>query len=141
MNRAVAGHDSGTDVVVYYGESGGQYDEVNAYVGPNREDWGESWWNTRPTCLMWYNSLPLPWYFASGEMDVTCENDRTNLGALARETQPPVIITQEFDTTVPTARLETNGYTGDTYRMRTSGSRNRFTVWTHEDGADNTTTR
>ena len=141
MNRAVADHGSGTDVVVYYGESGEQFDEINGYVGPNREDWGESWWNTRPTCLMWYNSLPLPWYFASGEMDVTCENDQTNLGALARETQPPVIITQEFDTTVPSARLETNGYTGETYQMRTSGSRNRFTVWIHEGGADNTTTR
>jgi len=141
MNRAIAGHDSGADVVVYYGQSSDQYDEVNAYVGPNRQDWGESWWNTRPTCIMWYNALPLPWYFASGDMDVACENDQTNLGSRAEQAQPPVIITQDFDTTVPQARLETAGYTGETYQMRTSGTRNHFTVWTYNDSADNVTVR
>jgi uncharacterized protein (TIGR03663 family) len=141
MNEAIEGHSGGPDVVVYYGESGGQYDNTNAYVGPNREDWGESWWNTRPTCMMWYNSLPLPWYIASGDMDVTCENDATNLGSRVAADPSPVVITQNFDTTVPQARLETSGYSGTTYQMRTSGTRNRFTVWIYDENADNTTVR
>ena len=141
MDQAITGHEGGPDVVVYYGESGAQHDDINAYVGPNRENWDDSWWNNRPTCMMWYNSLPLPWYFAAGEMDVTCENDRTNLGSLARTAPPPVVITQDFDTTAPEARLQTEGYNGETYRMRTRGARNQFTVWTYNDSADNATTR
>jgi len=132
MDRIATANSEGTDVVVYYGESGSQFDEINGYVGPNRDDWDDSWWNTQPTCLMWYNSLPLPWYFASGEMDVTCENEATNLNSLARLEQPPILITQNFDETVPQSQLEAAGYSGESYRLRTSGDRNVFTVWTHE---------
>jgi len=141
MRHIAAGHDSGPDMVVYYGQSGAQFDERNAYVGPDRDNWGDSWWNNRPTCMMWYNSLPLPWYIAAGEIDTTCENDATNLGARLRETQPPIVITQDFDTTVPQARLETAGYTGESYLMRTHGSHNQFTVWTYDESADNSTVR
>jgi uncharacterized protein (TIGR03663 family) len=141
MNRLAAANSGSTDVLVYYGESGSQYDETNAYVGPNRDEWGDSWWNNQPTCMMWYNSLPLPWYFAAGDMDVTCENSERNLQSLVRQDPPPILITQEFDPTVPRATLTEAGYEGETYRMRTTGDRNLFTVWTNEayaDGANQT---
>jgi len=141
MDRLAAENQDGPDMVVYHGLSGEEYDSDNAYVGQSRDDWNDSYWNTQPTCMMWYNSLPMPWYIASGEMDVECENRQSSLGETAMEEQPPVIVTQTFDTTVPSQRLEVAGYTGEEYRMRTSGSRNVITVWTHEDGTDNTTSR
>ncbi|MDS0282994.1 flippase activity-associated protein Agl23 [Haloarcula onubensis] len=139
MERLAAANDGSTDVVVYYGESGEQFDRYNAYVSPDRDKWDESARNNKPTCLMWYNSLPLPWYFAAGEMDVDCENEERNLASLARQQPPPVIITQNFDPTVPEDRLRAAGYEGDTYRMRTTGDRNLFTVWTNEAVVDNST--
>ena len=141
MQRLAAAHDGRTDVLVYYGESGDQFDSYNAYVGPDRDSWDESYRNNRPTCMMWYNSLPLPWYFAAGDMDVSCENSERNLASLASQNPPPVIITQNFDPTVPEAALREAGYTGDTYRMRTTGDRNRFTMWTNEAAIDNGTTQ
>jgi uncharacterized protein (TIGR03663 family) len=131
MDRLAASND-GTDVFVYYGQSGDDFDNDNAYVGPNREDWNESRWNTQPTCMMWYNSLPLPWYFAAGDMDVRCLNDDTTLSDRVTENRPPILITQEFDPTVPEARLEASGYSSESYLMRTFGSKNRVTIWTRD---------
>jgi len=139
MNRLAAANNGSTDVLVYYGESGSQFDNYNAYVGPDRDSWDESYRNNKPTCMMWYNSLPLPWYFAAGDMDVGCENSERNLQSLATQNPPPVIITQDFDPTVPEATLQEAGYEGETYRMRTTGDRNRFTVWTNEDAVGNGT--
>ena len=136
VDRLATAHGNGTDVVVYYGESGDQFDEANAYVGPDRSNWNDSWWNNRPTCMMWYNSLPLAWYIAADDMDVECENTDRNLTTMLREDPPPVVVTQSFDPTVPEMRLEAAGYEGETYRMRTSGGRNRFTVWTNPEYAD-----
>lgn len=139
MQRLAAAHDGRTDVLVYYGETGDQFDNYNAYVGPDRNSWDESYRNNRPTCMMWYNSLPLPWYFAAGDMDVNCENSDRNLASLASQNPPPVIITQNFDPTVPEAALREAGYEGETYRMRTTGDSNRFTLWTNEAAVDNGT--
>jgi hypothetical protein len=69
-------------------------------------------------------------------MDVACENSERNLVSLATQNPPPVIITQNFDPTVPEAALREAGYDGDTYRMRTTGDRNLFTVWTNESAVD-----
>jgi len=139
MNRLAATNDGSTDMLVYYGESGDEFDRYNAYVSPDRENWDESYRNNQPTCLMWYNALPLPWYFAAGDMDVSCENSERNLVSLTRQNPPPVVITQNFDPTVPEAELEAAGYESDTYRIRTTGDRNVFTVWTNESAVDNGT--
>jgi len=136
MQRLGAANNGSTDVLVYYGESGSQFDRYNAYVGPDRDEWDESYRNNKPTCMMWYNSLPLPWYFAAGDMDVGCENSERNLGTLVEQNQPPVIITQNFDPTVPEEALQEAGYEGESYRLRTTGDRNVFTVWTNEDAVD-----
>lgn len=129
MRRVATNNDTGPDVVVYYGQSGEDFHNDTALVKDSREDWDESWWNTRPTCLMWHNSLPLPWYFASGEMNVRCENDQVNLTSRAQVRTPPVIITQEPDPTVPRTQLKTAGYSGKQYLIRTDGSSNIITVW------------
>ncbi|WP_262178421.1 flippase activity-associated protein Agl23 [Haloarcula laminariae] len=139
MDRLATANGGHTDVLVYYGQSGGEFDQHNAYVGPNRDEWDESYRNNKPTCLMWYNALPLPWYFAAGDMDVQCENNERNLESLLRQSPPPVIITQDFDPTVPEAALEAAGYENETHRMRTTGERNLFTVWTNEDAVGNET--
>ncbi|WP_254278984.1 flippase activity-associated protein Agl23 [Haloarcula marina] len=139
MNRIAAAHDGGTDVVVYHGESGDAYDENNAYVEESQETWDEAWWNLKPTCLQWHNTLPMPWYFAASDAEVACENQQSALGLRLRQNTPPIVITQEYDSTVPTDRLRAAGYSGESYMMRTSGYKNSFTVWTHESYAANGT--
>lgn len=131
MDR-VAAANNGTDTIVYHGESGDDYDEADAYVKQDRDKWNESWWNTRPTCLEWHNTLPLPWYLAAGEMDVDCENQPAALGETISDDGPPIVITQQYDSTVPQDRLEAAGYEGSTHLMRTHGDQNLVTIWIHE---------
>jgi uncharacterized protein (TIGR03663 family) len=132
MDRIATANGNGTDVVMYHGESGDAYDGDDAYVKENRGQWNDSWWNTRPTCLQWYNSLPLPWYYAADDVDVSCENRPDALVGQAQDGQPPVVITQQIDSTVPVERLEAAGYEPRTHRMRTKYSSNDMTVWVHE---------
>ncbi|WP_137684164.1 flippase activity-associated protein Agl23 [Haloarcula mannanilytica] len=132
MDRIATAHGNGTDVVMYHGESGDAYDGGDAYVKEDRDEWNDSWWDTRPTCLQWHNSLPLPWYFAADDVNVTCENRPGVLVEQAQAGQPPILITQQVDSTVPTQRLEDAGYEPRTHRMRTKYSSNDMTVWVHE---------
>ncbi|MFC7075807.1 flippase activity-associated protein Agl23 [Haloarcula halophila] len=132
----IARDNQGTDVVVYYGESGDNFDDGSAYVQENRDEWGEAFWNLRPTCLKWYNTLPLPWYFASGEMETVCENDREQLSRMVSDEQPPIVITQPFDGTQPGKQLGPAGYERRTHQLRTGGYKNTFTVWIHESHTD-----
>ncbi|QIO23578.1 flippase activity-associated protein Agl23 [Haloarcula sp. JP-L23] len=139
MDRIATAHDGGPDVVVYHGESGDAYDDNNAYVEESRDTWDDAWWNLQPTCLEWHNTLPLPWYFAASDANVACENQETALGVRTMQNQPPIVITQVYDSTVPRERLRSAGYTNESYMMRTSGYKNTFTVWTHEEYAGNAT--
>ncbi|WP_276278769.1 hypothetical protein [Haloarcula regularis] len=132
MDRIATANANGTDVVVYHGEKGDAYDEDEAFVKQNRSEWDDAYWDLEPTCMRWYNALPLPWYFASQDVQTACENSPTALGVTAMTERPPMIITQDYDSTVPKERLRENGYTGETYRLRTSGYKNVFTVWVHE---------
>lgn len=141
MQRLAVAHEGHTDVLMYYGESGDQFDNDNAYVGPDRTSWDESYRNNRPTCVMWYNSLPLPWYFARSDLNVNCENSVRNMVSLASRDPPPVIITQTFDPTVPETALKEAGYERETHRMRTSGESNQITVWIKDTAVDNGTAK
>ena len=132
MDRIATANGNGTDVVMYHGERGDAYDSDDAYVKEDRGEWNDSWWNTRPTCLQWYNSLPLPWYYAAGDVNVTCENRPDALAGQAQDGRPPIILTQGIDSTVPVERLEAAGYEPRTHRMRTKYSSNDMTVWVHE---------
>ncbi|WP_420181846.1 flippase activity-associated protein Agl23 [Haloarcula sp. KBTZ06] len=132
MDRIATANGNGTDVVMYHGERGDAYDGDDAYVKEDRGQWNDSWWNTRPTCLQWHNSLPLPWYYAAEDVNVSCENRPDTLAEQAQEDQPPIVITQQIDSTVPTERLEAAGYVPKTHRMRTKYGSNDMTVWVHE---------
>ena len=132
MDRVATANANGPDVVMYHGEKGDAYDGGEAFVEQNRSSWDGAYWNLEPTCLQWHNTLPLPWYFAADDVSAVCENSPTALGVAAMTERPPMIITQDFDSTVPRERLRDNGYTGETYRLRTSGYKNVFTVWVHE---------
>jgi len=76
--------------------------------------------DTRPLCARWYNSLPFPWYFAKDDADVDCTRERAQLESRIQSNPPPVIITQDADSTVPTGALESS-YTRTTYEMRVYG--------------------
>ncbi|MGB9952882.1 flippase activity-associated protein Agl23 [Haloarcula marismortui] len=132
MDRIATANGNGTDVVMYHGERGDAYDGDDAYVKEDRGEWNDSWWNTRPTCLQWHNSLPLPWYYAADDVNVSCENRPDMLVEQAESDQPPIIITQRIDSTVPDEQLEAAGYAPKTHRMRTKYSSNDMTVWVHE---------
>lgn len=124
---------NGTDVLLYYGENGDSYDENLAFVEQDRDDWDTANLDLRPLCANWYNSLPFPWYFAKDESDVACVQDGSELTAQVQSNPPPVIITQDSDTTVPTAVLE-RSYTGTTYEMRAWGKETTF--WIRDDVAE-----
>lgn len=138
MDRIATAHESGTDLVVYYGESGDAYDGDDAYVEENRDNWNESWWTTRPTCMNWYNALPLPWYFAADDVTVACENSESALRERAQGETPPMVITQPIDGTVPAEQLRAAGYEPRTHLMRTKYDSNEITVWVHESYARET---
>ncbi|SFR94132.1 TIGR03663 family protein [Halomicrobium zhouii] len=121
---------NGTDVLLYYGEQGDAYDDNLAFVKDDPNDWDSSSLDTRPLCARWYNSLPFPWYFAKDDVQVNCSRERAQLESRIQSNPPPVIITQDDDTTVPTGALESS-YTGTTYEMRAWGKETTF--WIHED--------
>ncbi len=118
---------TGDDVVLYYGERGDDYDESLAFVESNRDNWDEARLNWQPTCTNWFNSLPLPWYFAKTDADVSCADDSGNLTQRIESNPPPMIITQDADSTVPTGALE-SAYEGESYEMRTYGKETTFWV-------------
>ncbi|MFB6223174.1 MAG: flippase activity-associated protein Agl23 [Haloarcula sp.] len=132
MDRIATAHDGGTDVVMYYGEKGDAYASDDAYVKKDHDQWNNSWWNTRPTCLNWYKSLPLPWYFAADDVNVSCANSPDTLATQTRDDQPPIVVTQHIDSTVPRERLENASYERRDHRMRTKYGSNDITVWIHE---------
>ena len=136
IERVAAANSGGPDVVVYFGDTGDNYDENEAFVKEDQSEWDDAYWNIRPTCLQWHNTLPMPWYFAAHNVSVSCANSPSGLSARLLQEQPPVVITQQFDGTVPSERLQENGYTGRTHNLRTSGYRNVFTVWVHESYRD-----
>lgn len=131
MMAALGQENSGeTDVVLYYGEQGENYDVNYAFVEENRDTWDSATLNTQPTCSEWFNSLPFPWYFAKDDVDVDCERESENLTDRVGTDPPPMIITQDRDTTVPTDHLE-QSYEGTSYEMRAWGT--DTTIWVHED--------
>jgi len=106
---------NGTDVLLYYGEQGGVLRRQPRLRQGRPERLGLLVaLDTRPLCARWYNSLPFPWYFAKDDADVDCTRERAQLESRIQSNPPPVIITQDADSTVPTGALESS-YTRTTY--------------------------
>ncbi|WP_225334739.1 flippase activity-associated protein Agl23 [Halomicrobium urmianum] len=133
IREVAADGDGGNDVLLYYGEPDERYDDGSALVEKNPADWNSSHLNYRPLCSNWFNTLPLPWYFASADADVACERSDKNLSVRAVNDQPPVIITTKTDSTVPEDVLSEN-YERESYEMRSYGT--EMTFWVHESHAE-----
>jgi len=129
--RSVAGDDSwsGSDVMLYYGETGDRYSDGTALVEQDQSGWNSSYYSYEPLCSKWFNILPLPWYFASSDASVDCAREPATLEATIESTPPAVVISVEGDQTVPDTVLQEQ-YTRATYSMRTSGTRMVF--WVHD---------
>ncbi|WP_226010353.1 flippase activity-associated protein Agl23 [Halomicrobium salinisoli] len=133
IREVAADGDGGTDVLLYYGEPDERYDDGSALVEQDPSGWNSSSMNYRPLCSKWFNTLPLPWYFASADADVACERSDKNLSVRAVNDQPPVVITARTDSTVPEDILSEH-YERESYEMRSYGT--EMTFWVHESHAE-----
>ncbi len=130
MGQIAASDRSGPDIVVYYGETGEQYNDQRALV-KHRDDWNISGTlDFRPHCVSWFNLLPVPWYFANSDADVDCSRSSADLTDRLGTSPPPMILSLERDTTVPDEALQ-NSYVPHTYDMRAPNY--EMTFWIHED--------
>jgi uncharacterized protein (TIGR03663 family) len=102
--RTLADRNDGTDVVLY----GGHFQNPTGHEELER----------RPTCANWFNALPLPWYFESGGMNVTCAPEPADLErALAED--PPVVIAHRKNASAVDERID-DRYDRRGYLMRTT---------------------
>ena len=96
MAQLAATNEQGPDVLLY-----GDY-----FVD------GDSDATRNPACAKWFNSLPLPWYWQKGEMDIACANSTNNLNQTLSENPPPVVIVRAADRDKVARRI------GDNYVTR-----------------------
>jgi uncharacterized protein (TIGR03663 family) len=124
MNAVSAGN--GTDVAVYMGES---HRTRYGLLG------GDSYWYKEPTCIgtAWTSTLPLPWYFAQTDANVSCHSNATTFPGELEADQPGMVITKPDDPTVPDQLLREN-YTQRTFNFYRGAHPVRF--WVHEDYTD-----
>ncbi|MFB6172717.1 MAG: flippase activity-associated protein Agl23 [Haloarculaceae archaeon] len=93
MADLAAKNDQGPDVLLY-----GDY-----FVDGDTEA------TRAPACAKWFNSLPLPWYWQKGKIDVACATSGDDLNQRLAANPPPVVI-------VPTTnRSEVARRLGDDY--------------------------
>lgn len=116
-----------TDVLVYTSSS---------YRGRSLVGQGLPYWIKRPLCLGpgWISALPLPWYTQKADASVSCERDPVQFSETVSESQPPVVVTNAPDRTVPRDQLREQ-YTAQTYDWFQSG--HRVTVWVRTDRVGN----
>jgi uncharacterized protein (TIGR03663 family) len=120
VERSADEGTQGPGVVLYYGANGSDRVDTEALVSQvQRRQEGDLL--TRPACAKWFNTLPLPWYFAKSGANVTCDDNPGELVTRADTAAPGVIVTMGSDGTVPTERLRGLGYANRTFGLRTDG--------------------
>jgi uncharacterized protein (TIGR03663 family) len=129
--ETIAAENQGTDVLLYYGESGEEYDTNIAFVRQPGEDYPDMAFE--PLCSRWFNTLPLPWYFETTGADLACENNARNLTARAQAEQPPMILALQADDSLPTGQLSET-YERQVVRIRSYDR--EMVVFVHEDWTD-----
>jgi uncharacterized protein (TIGR03663 family) len=101
--RTLADENDGTDVVLY-----GEH-----LYNPT----GDEELERRPTCSNWFNSLPLPWYFEAGDVNVDCAPDNGTLDSALAE-NPPVVIVHADERGAVDERID-DRYEARVHLMRT----------------------
>lgn len=128
-----AADNEGTDVLLYYGQRGSDYVEGEALVKQNPATWEGDGLATDPMCSRWYNTLPLPWYFANNDADIECSIEEDELQEVAGSGDIPVIVTHASDSTVENVTFGEN-YESRTYRLRTTDT--SITYYINQEYAD-----
>jgi predicted membrane-bound mannosyltransferase len=113
--RTLADRNDGTDVILY-GEQ---------FHSPSGGDALER----RPTCSDWFNALPLPWYFAAGDVDADCAPDGAALEE-ALEDDPPVVVAWHEQRAAVDNRID-DRYDVRVFEMRSFD--NEFVFYVDED--------
>jgi uncharacterized protein (TIGR03663 family) len=85
-----------------------------------------------PQCAKWFNALPLPWYFAASDANVTCARSPDEVRTTVNESQPPVVAVRESQAGDIEEHLA--DYESRTYRLRAWGTETTFYV--HQEYAD-----
>src|SRR5699024_5527911 len=70
-----------------------------------------------PKCSEWFDILPLPWYFATNDVAVSCAQSPDTLESTMDRGRPPVVIGLSSDARFLASRL--SGYEGRSYVIRT----------------------
>jgi uncharacterized protein (TIGR03663 family) len=129
----ISDRTDGPHLLLYNGEPTEDFDSRRAFLQKREADFDRSGLAFYPMCSRFHASLPLPWYIAKDDVETECERDLADLRTRLAEDPPPVLITQDYDATVPTQVLE-RSYVERTYRLRTYTRETTF--WIHEDHAD-----
>jgi uncharacterized protein (TIGR03663 family) len=97
----VAAENQGVDVLVYGSYFTGDDSSVRL-----------------PSCMNWFDGLPMPWYLHAADANVTCIESRDGLDRLDGDL-PPVVLTRVDD--ISTLEERISGYEYSIFRIRTYG--------------------
>ena len=78
-----------------------------------------AYYNFKPICTDWPETLPLDWYLASTGVDSDCARSEPELRHRAETEQPPMVVVRHGDNSVPHEWL-TERYEATTYNLRYS---------------------
>jgi uncharacterized protein (TIGR03663 family) len=98
----VAAANEGVDVLVYGSYFTGDDSSVRS-----------------PSCMSWFDGLPMSWYLHAADASVTCVESSDGLEQLDDDL-PPVVLTQVDD--ISTLQDRVSGYEYSIFRIRTFGS-------------------
>ncbi|MFC7057337.1 flippase activity-associated protein Agl23 [Halovenus salina] len=121
-------HD-GTDVVIYYGERGEDFDSYASLLPSTLPDDTTGRWQIHPVCSSWGSTQPLNWYFATTDTEADCERSPEGLVESASSAEVPMIVAIPDDKTVPEATLN-ESYEKESYYLRSIGR--ETTVYVHQ---------
>jgi uncharacterized protein (TIGR03663 family) len=131
---SIAAEHNGTDVLLFYGEQGEDYDSGESLITPQITENYTGQWQVRPACSQWGTTQPLNWYFAVTDATADCERDADALAEMASSGDVPIIVTTPADSTVPEGAL--SDYQSTSYYLRNTGQEvviYTHTSWTNED--------
>ncbi len=116
----IAAQNDGTDVIIYHGEEGENFDAGESLLRQAVADDFAGQWQVTPPCSNWPNTQPLNWYFAVAGAEADCERSADGLVDDQISDDTPMIITHPDDETVPPDQLD-DSYVEQSYYLRSIG--------------------